>query len=207
MDAAAIRNVVFDFGGVLVRWAPQEIINNFYVDEPLRELAKSAIFRHPDWLEMDRGMLNEDDAARRFSERMGRPVDEMAVLLANVRESLTPIPETIELLHDFAEAGMPLYGLSNMPWSTFEFLRARDPHWSLFRGVVISGEVKMIKPDAKIFEHIARTYDLDPAESLFLDDLQPNIEAAKRAGFQAMLFDDPQRCSAELRRLFNLNAR
>jgi HAD superfamily hydrolase (TIGR01509 family) len=63
----------------------------------------------------------------------------------------------------------------------------------------------MIKPDPQIFEHLASAHQLEPAETLFLDDLMPNIEAAKRSGFQAMLFDDPPRRCADLRRLFNLN--
>ena len=204
LNAATIRNVIFDFGGVLVRWSPQEIIDSFFADDALRALAKSAIFQHPDWLEIDRGTLAEDEAARRFAERTGRPVQEMATLLQRAKESLTPIPETLELLHDLAATGRPLYGLSNMPASTFEYLRARDPHWSLFRGVVISGVVKMIKPEPEIFELIATAHNLEPAESLFLDDLPANIASAKQAGFQAMLFDDPKRCCEELRRLFNL---
>ena len=204
LNAAGIRNVIFDFGGVLVRWAPQEIIDSFYADDALRALAKSAIFQHPDWLDMDRGTLNEDDAARRFAERTGRPLQEMATLLQRVKESLTPIPESLELLHALAATGLPLYGLSNMPASTFEYLRARDPHWSVFRGIVISGSVKMIKPEPEIFELIATAHSLEPAETLFLDDSPANIATAKQWGFQTMLFDDPKRCCAELRQLFNL---
>jgi putative hydrolase of the HAD superfamily len=205
MSSIDVRNLVFDFGGVVVRWQPQQIINNFTPDEALRDLVKTAIFQHPDWLEMDRGTLSEDEAARRFSERTNRPFSEMAALLQQVRESLTPIPETVDLLHDLSDAGIPLYGLSNMPARTFEFLQERDPHWSVFRGVVISGQVKMMKPEAQIFELLSISYQLEPAETLFLDDLLPNIEAAKRAGFQTLLFDDPSRRCAELRRLFKLN--
>jgi putative hydrolase of the HAD superfamily len=204
MNAARIRNVIFDFGGVLVRWSPREIVTGLYADETLRAKLISEIFQHPDWLELDRGTLSEDEAAKTFATRVGRPVDEMAALLVRARESLTLIPETVALLQDLSAAGIPVYGLSNMAAKTFEFLRARDPHWSLFRGTVISGEIKMVKPDAEIFEHIAKEHGLEPAESLFLDDLQANIDAAKRAGFQVMLFDDPPRRCQDLRELFKL---
>jgi FMN phosphatase YigB (HAD superfamily) len=54
-----LRNVIFDFGGVLIRWRPQEIIESFYSDEALRSQVREFVFEHPDWLEMDRGTLEE----------------------------------------------------------------------------------------------------------------------------------------------------
>jgi HAD superfamily hydrolase (TIGR01509 family) len=74
----------------------------------------------------------------------------------------------------------------------------------VFRGVVISGVVKMIKPEPGIFEHIARQYALAPAETLFIDDMKPNIETARRMGFQTLWFETPERCGAEVKRLLAL---
>jgi len=192
------RNVIFDFGGVLLRWQPQEIINAFYAEEDLRGSASRNVFRHPDWIEMDRGALAEDDAIRRFAARMHRPVAELRALLEFVRESLVPLPETVELVHTLAARAVPLYGLSNMPASTFSYLRGRHDHWKLFQGIVISGEVKLIKPDPAIFEYICAQHRLDAAESIFVDDSSPNVEAAGRLGFRTILFRDAQRCAEAL---------
>jgi putative hydrolase of the HAD superfamily len=199
-----IRNVIFDFGGVLVEWRPQQIIELFYADEALRALAQTEIFQHPDWLELDLGTLEEAAAVQRFSERTGRPLAEMTALFEHVRQSLRPIPHSVEVLRELSRAAIPLYGLSNMPAATFEFLRARDEHWSVFRGIVISGAVKMMKPDARIFEHIAQLHGLTPAETLFIDDSPPNIETARRLGFHTLLFRDPIQSGAEIKRLLNL---
>jgi FMN phosphatase YigB (HAD superfamily) len=200
MSPEPIRNVIFDFGGVLVRWQPQAIIERFYPEGPLRERLSKAVFQHPDWIEMDRGSLDEEAAIERFAARMERPVAEMRALMQYVRESLTPLEGTIAILESLARQGVPLYGLSNMSAPTFAHLKARYGHWHLFRGIVISAEVRMVKPDPEIFEYISRRYDLTPAHTLFIDDHLPNVESARRHGFRTVHFADASSCRAELDR-------
>ncbi len=198
MQQNRIRCVIFDFGGVLVRWQPEEIIGSFYPAEPLRSLAREMVFQHPDWLEMDRGTLSEPEAIVRFADRMGRPAEEMGMLLRHVKDSLTPIPESLAIVRELGRRGLPLYGLSNMSSATFAHLRARHAFWDQFRGIVISGDIRLVKPDPAIFEHIARQYDLVPSQTLFIDDVLPNIEAARRQGFRTIRFSSPRQCLEEL---------
>jgi putative hydrolase of the HAD superfamily len=198
MLKAPVRNVVFDFGGVLVRWKPQEVIESFYRDEALRTLAERAVFQHPDWVELDRGTLPEAAAVQRFAERMGRPPEEIAALVQHTKDSLTPIPESIELVRDLARRGIPLYGLSNASAETFAHLRERYDFWTLLRGIVVSGEVRMVKPEPGIFEHLCRVHGLRPTETAFIDDHPPNIEAAARLGFRSIRFTDARACAAQL---------
>jgi len=68
-----VRNVVFDFGGVLVSWRPQEIIDTFYAEPHLREALRLHAFQHDDWFDMDRGTLDEASVVRRCAARMARP--------------------------------------------------------------------------------------------------------------------------------------
>jgi putative hydrolase of the HAD superfamily len=186
----AINAIIFDFGGVLLQWAPQQIIEGFYSDESLRERLRKQVFGHPDWLELDRGVLDEEAATNRFAARTGRPQEEMQALMETVRDSLTPIDDSIALLRELHAEGIALYGLSNMPASTFSYLRQRYDHWSLMQGIVISGEVKLIKPDAAIFEHICERYQLEPSETIFVDDHGPNIEAARKLNFHGVQFQN-----------------
>jgi putative hydrolase of the HAD superfamily len=201
-----VRNVIFDFGGVLVRWKPREIIEGFYVDESVRALIGSAILGHADWTEMDRGTLDEVTATRRFSERAGRPLGEVSAFLQHVRESLTLVPETVTLIQDLAGRGIPIYGLSNMAPETFAWLRERYDVWNTFKGIVISGHIRMIKPDPEIFEYISEQHGLAPAETVFIDDHEPNVEAARRLGFHTILFETPQQCAADLTRILGKEA-
>lgn len=194
-----IRNVIFDFGGVLIRWKPQEIIDGFYSDPLLRTQLRQAVFQHPDWIEVDRGSLDEEEAVQRFAARMQRPPEEMRALMLAVRHSLTPMEQSIALTRQLTQRNIPLYGLSNMPAQVFTYLRERYEHWQVFQGIVISGEVKLIKPDAAIFEHILQQYQLDPIETAFIDDHAPNVEAARQLGLHAIQFRDAQQCEHELK--------
>jgi putative hydrolase of the HAD superfamily len=192
------RNVIFDLGGVVFRWNVDDIVGRFYADDSLRKVAKQEIFKHPDWLEMDRGTLGEEEAIRRFQMRTHRPVAELQSLMLAVKESLVPIEDTIELLHELAQSGVPLYCLSNMPADTFAHLRRRHSFLDVFRGSVISGEIRMIKPDPLIFEHIARRYRLAPAQTVFVDDNEPNTLSARALGFKTVLFRGARQCREEL---------
>jgi HAD superfamily hydrolase (TIGR01509 family) len=193
-----VRSVVFDFGGVLVRWQPEAVIAGFYADEPARALVLDAVIRHPDWIDLDRGTLSESVAIERFAVRMHRPVAEIRDLMQHIKDSLTPLPDSIALLDELAERGVPLYGLSNMSAPVFALLKSRYGHWNRFRGIVVSGEVGLVKPDPEIFHHLVERHDLVPAETVFIDDHLPNIESARRLGFRTIHFADAEQCRREL---------
>jgi putative hydrolase of the HAD superfamily len=192
---SAIRNVVFDLGGVLFEWNPDAILARCYDDGARRATVKRAVFEHRDWLALDRGTLSEAQAVDSFSRRTGLPSEDMQALMESVRHSLLPIADSVELLQQLAARAVPLYALSNMARPTFEFLHARYPFWSAFSGMVISWQVGFIKPEAAIFEHLLGSYRLDPAATLFIDDVAANIEAARALGMQALQF----RGAADLR--------
>jgi 2-haloacid dehalogenase len=106
--------------------------------------------------------------------------------------------ESLELVNGLAERGVPVYGLSNMSTSTFRHLEDRHAIWDVFRGIVISGHIQLVKPDPRIFEHISKTYGLVPERTAFVDDLEPNVEAASRHGFRGIRFESAAQCRAEL---------
>lgn len=190
--------VIFDLGGVVVRWDPVRIVEDFYDDAQLRETALREIFRHGDWIEMDRGMLHEADALRGFHRRMGRPLDEMQALMEAIKESLQPIPQTIDLLHELREFGVPVYGLSNISEPMAAHLRARHEFWTLFSDIVVSGRIKLVKPDPAIFHYVAQRFELTPSRTMFIDDMPANVDSARRLGFIAHQFTDPLRCRSEV---------
>lgn len=194
----AIRNVIFDFGGVLVEWRPREIIDAFYDEPQLRAAIRTHVFEHEDWVAMDRGTMDELTAARRFAARMARPEAEMHALFEHVRQSLTPIESTVELLGELRERGYALYGLSNMSESLFAHLQSQHEFFGLFDGIVVSGAVRLVKPEPAIYEHLRDRFAIDFAESVFIDDLPRNIESARRLGLAAIQFRNPEQVRQEL---------
>ena len=198
MQQGPTQSVIFDFGGVLIRWQPQEIIDDFYDDEDLRSRLRDEVFRHPDWIEMDRGTLEDAEAVELFAKRMHRPAAEMRDLMERVKDSLVPMQPSLDIVNGLAKRGIPVYGLSNMSSSTFAHLEDRHSIWDVFRGIVISGRIKLVKPDPRIFEHISSTYGLVPRETAFIDDHKPNVEAAARHGFKGIQFENAEQCRGEL---------
>ena len=196
-----IRNVIFDLGGVLVRWRPAEIIESFYAEPELKNALREHVFAHPDWVEIDRGAMDEPTAARRFAERTSRPVEEMTALLDRVRESLQPVPDAVALAERLRSRGLELYALSNISQTMFDHIRARHAFFDLFSGIVISGAINVVKPEPAIYRHLAERYSLVFAESVFVDDLPANVEAARRLGLPAVLFESAEQCGRDLERL------
>lgn len=193
-----MRSVVFDLGGVVLDWNPDSILERYYADEESRATLKSVMFQHPDWLLMDRGVILESEMVDRVRQRTPRSPVELAGLLQAVRESLAPKPDTVALIDRLAQRGVALYCLSNMPATTFAYLRERYDLWSVFRGIVISGEINMMKPEREIFEHLLTRYELTARDTIFIDDHEPNIQAAAQLGIKTVWFRDARQCEAEL---------
>jgi putative hydrolase of the HAD superfamily len=137
----------------------------------------------------------------RLQARLGRPRSELVAIVDAVRESLVEKPDTVTLMRSLHQRGVALYCLSNMPASIYAHLRRRHSFWDVFSGIVISGEVRMIKPEPQVYAHLLERFDLRPEQSVFIDDLPVNIEAARQAGLHAILFNDAAQCRAELGRL------
>jgi HAD superfamily hydrolase (TIGR01509 family) len=194
-----VRNVIFDVGGVLLEWDPPAFIAKLHPDAATAALIRQQIFEHPDWHEFDRGAIDVNQAIDVFGSRAGLTPDQMRELLRTANAALRPIAGTVQLLDDLAAANVPLYLLSNMPVSTYEYLVEQHTFFRHFRHLVISGAILMIKPQPAIYKHLVETTGIVPAESVFIDDLLKNVIAARECGLHAIQFRGPDDCRAQLR--------
>jgi putative hydrolase of the HAD superfamily len=200
----SIRNVIFDLGGVLLDWDPDKILQGFYSDPALQILLKDELFLHPDWRAHNRGALRESELIESVHRRTARPSAEVSALLHAIRESLVTKPETVALLRSLHRRRIPLYCLSDMPVTVYAHVRLRHEFWDAFSGIVISGEVKMMKPEREVFEHLLTRFRLDRRQTVFIDDLSLNVEAARAVGLHAIQFRDAAQCARELDALMAL---
>lgn len=196
--AAAVRNVIFDLGGVVFDWNPDHIVSRVQPEPELRAVLKEALFGHADWRMFDRGTLTEPELIQRLQLRLGPAQPQVELILDAVRNSLVEKPETLQLLRSLQGQGTPLYCLSNMPASIYAHLRRRHSFWDVFNGIVISGEVQMMKPEPEVFLHLLATFGLRAEESVFIDDLPANIASARQVGLHAIRFKDAAQCRREL---------
>jgi putative hydrolase of the HAD superfamily len=201
MPAHRTMNVVFDLGGVVVAWKPDEIVTAVIDDPETRAIARREVIAHPDWLELDRGTLTVDEAIARATVRSGLPGALVRALVESVPAALVAYPETVALLHRVKAAGNRLYCLSNMPHESMAHLERTYDFWHVFSGVVISARIGHCKPESAIYEHLLTTYALVPSDTVFIDDIAANVEAAERHGIIGIRFESVEETEAELRRL------
>jgi putative hydrolase of the HAD superfamily len=192
---------VFDLGGVVVRWDPDAIIGGVFSDPEIRKKAKTALFEHADWLELDRGTLGRDAAIARAAQRSGISVADLKRLIHAVPPSLTVFSDTVELLRRLKNKGYPLYCLSNMHFASIEYLEQRETFWDVFDGRVISCRLQLCKPEPGIYEHLLRAFGLQARDTIFIDDVQTNLDAAAKLGIKTLRFENAAQCERALRAL------
>jgi len=196
--------VVFDLGGVVYRWRPDEFLMRLAparaatVDAARAFAAEFFQSFDGDWSEFDRGALDADVLARRTAARLGLALDEARAIIEAVPDELQPIEATVALAARLKAAGHVLHYLSNMPRPYAAALAERDALLALFQSGVFSSHVGLIKPEPALFAHASRAFGAPPRELLLVDDAPRNIAAAQAAGWRAVLFRDAAQCARDL---------
>ena len=112
---------------------------------------------------------------------------------------LTPIAQTIELIGRLGDTANRLYVLSNMHLASIAHLERQHDIWAVFDGIVISSRIKKVKPEIEIYEYLLHTYQLEPGETVFIDDMPENLAAASSLGIRTIRFLDATQCERALR--------
>ena len=183
-----IRHIVFDIGRVLIQWDPELPYRRLFPDNEERRRFLSEVCTSAWNLEQDRGRSWEEAEAMLIAEH---PHHEEAIRFwrKNWHEMVPgDIPESVAILGTLVETGHDVTALTNFASDTFDEAVGRFPFLATFRGVTVSGRVKLCKPDRAIYDHHIAEHGLDPAATLFFDDSLPNVIAAREAGWNAELF-------------------
>ena len=191
-------NLIFDIGNVICEWNPQALIERLFESQAQRLEVMSSVIQHSDWVELDRGVLDVEQALANAGARCSLEREALSRLYRETPVSLTPHPSVVRAIRDLKSRGYPLFILSNMQRHTWDWLYPRYDFWKLFDGIVVSCEIRMVKPEQQIFEYIIDRYRLVPAQTLFLDDMEVNVAAAARCGIQGILVTDITSAVSEL---------
>ena len=184
-----IKNVVFDMGNVLLRFDPQVPLDLFCRTQEEKKTIRRELFEGPEWIEGDLGNITNEEKYERIRARIPRqmhPALKKCVYEWDV--CMEPLPGAKEFCTELKEKGYPIYVLSN---ASVEFYRyfPRFAPLDFFDGVIVSADIHMIKPDARIFQYLFERYGLAPEECLFIDDMERNVAAGRQAGMQGDIFD------------------
>ncbi len=192
-----IRNIVFDMGNVLIKFAPLDYLNQTFKDKLAIEEVYRELFCKEEWIELDRGTLTEKEALVSVCARIPAYSEYVKQAMTGWFIERKPIEGMYELVRDVKQKGYRIYLLSNASPRIYEY-KDKIPAINFFDGYLISCDIKVNKPDREIYEALLRKYDLIAQECIFIDDLQRNIEGAKAVGIQGHVFQG----AAELRQFF-----
>lgn len=195
------RNLVFDFGKVLVEYDFVDFFRRLIPDA--RRCMQLA------------SIMTDDETLRRF-DREEKPIEELVKDLISenpafedeIRLFAERYPEIItgempgmkELLVRLKGEGFSLYGLSNWCSKVYVTMGQYDI-FQLMDGYVISSEEHLVKPEAGIYHRLYEKFGLKPEECIFADDKQENIEGARRTGMRGIVFENAAQYERELRRM------
>ncbi len=197
----SIRAVIFDFGGVLVTMVD---------DRPRMELAEQLqlplprldelIFFSESAQQASRGQISVVKHWQTVGEALGISLSDMPEFLNKYWSA----DEVNWKLLEFIKGLRPRYkvGLLSNAWD--DLRQTIHERWNidgLFDEMIISAEVKLVKPDPRIFHLAVQRLGVQPGEAVFIDDIAENISAAQREGLTAIQYLNLAQIMAELERI------
>lgn len=199
---STIKNIIFDFGGVLMDWNPRYFYKDYFNDDEKMEFFLRNIATDEWNAEQDRGRSLAEGTeilVAKFPEwetEIRAYYDNWTTMLRS------DIPENVAVLRQLKHSDYELFGLTNWSAETFPYALENYDFFDIFNGkIVVSGTEKLIKPDPKIWEVLLERYNIKAEESVFIDDNAKNIETAKHLGFVTIHITEETNLAEELRNL------
>ena len=185
-----IRNLIFDMGGVLIRFDRELFLDRLKLDKADREVLNDQVFYSVEWARMDRGSMTDEEAVRSICQRVPQRLHSaVEALVLHWDEPLLPVEGMYELIRELKESGYGIYLLSNASFRQHEYW-PRIEVSRFFDGTLISADERLVKPQPEIFRLILQRFGLRPEECFFVDDLPSNVEGALFCGFSGAVFHD-----------------
>lgn len=183
-----IKNIIFDVFSVLLDCDYQEALSEQYKPKQIQRLCDT-VFYSDMWNALDRGLVLEKDAVDYFAGDLNYSRTDVVALISTVRNAIKIVPEGLAILKLAKLYNYRLYCLSNMPIKTFEYVSSKYDFFSYFNGTVISGYLKLQKPEHEIYKYLLDNFSLNHEQTVFIDDNTENVNAAKELGIKSFVFD------------------
>lgn len=183
-----IRNLIFDMGGVLIRFDRELFLDRLELEKPDRQLLMNQVFLSLEWARMDRGSMTEDQAVESIRARVPQRLHgAVEALVKHWDEPLLPVEGMEELIRELKESGYGIYLLSNASCRQHEYW-PRIGASRYFDAALISADEGLVKPQPEIYRLALERFGLRPEECFFIDDLPANVEGASVCGISGAVF-------------------
>ncbi|MBR1871951.1 MAG: HAD family phosphatase [Bacteroidales bacterium] len=192
-----LKNIIFDFGAVLVDWNPHYLFDPYFGSREKADWFLANICTTEWNTRMDGGKPFAEGVAE-LSALHPEWAEEISLYWTGWKQMMgSTIPGMPELVAELRAKGYGLYGLTNWSSETFYQIRDNYPVFGLLDGMVVSGDVHLLKPYPEIYRALLDKYALDPSECVFIDDNPANVAGAETVGIRGIRFTG----AADLRRI------
>ncbi len=199
-----IRTIIFDLGNVLISFIPSEYLKKKNYPSTIRNIILADIFQSEEWKKLDNGDITVNEAIDSIALRSALKRDEIALVFNFRADIMFPLDDNVRLLPELKKQGFGVYYLSNFPLDIFEDVRNDYYFFRHFDGGIISAEVKLSKPDARIYQCFLDRYSLNAGECLYIDDIEENIRAAESTGMQCLLTYGSPKIASQIEEKLNI---
>lgn len=184
-----IKNIVCDMGNVLIEFSPEKLVEKYANNEEDKKALLDIVFYGKEWLDLDEGTLDYDDAIKIFRCKLPEHLGDTAEEILNTWTNYLVEDENMKkIVKKLKDKGYKTYILSNAPLNMKKYLLKSDLS-KLFDGMIISAEEKISKPKEGIYKRLFEKYNLNPVESFFIDDRKVNIDSANKLGMVGHVHD------------------
>ena len=200
----AIQKVIFDVGQVLVKFNPRNLFIKILEDEEKVDFFLKNICTWKWHIQQDL-IYDTSKAAGSVIKKHPEYKEAIEAFYGRFLEMIDSVhQENVNLALKLKQKGYPIYLLSNFPGDQFEKYRLQNSFLNEFDDRIISGDVGLAKPDIKIYQLAIKKFNLNPEESLFIDDKIENTKGAEQAGIKTIQLQNPEDLDKEIRKFIDL---
>lgn len=187
-----IKNIIFDLGGVLIDFNPENYLKHIGLNEEEAKLFKKLIWGSEEWAKGDRGDINYKQITDSICEHNPKYALKLRYVLENKDNSyiLSENPENCKYFKELKDRGFKVYFLSNVNQVDLKYDKENFSIFKLIDGAVYSCEVNFIKPEKRCYEILLEKYNLIPEECIFIDDNLTNVDVANSIGIKSVYFNN-----------------
>ena len=187
-----LKNLVFDMGNVLIEWNSEKILKAITEDIHLQDLLRKEVFDTGLWVETDEGVKTREAVIEIVTGKLGEDYrNEITQLLRYWYKYVDVFTKVQDRIIELSKSGYSIYILSNTAFTFYDLVKEGYlPATSVAKGMVLSCEEKVLKPDEKIYNILLERYNLDPHDTMFFDDLPENIWGAARCGINGFVVEN-----------------
>ncbi len=184
-----IKNIIFDFGNVVIEWNPDKIVRTFATDLEEQKILKNTIFESKEWTQIDSGEITHNEATTIFMQRVPIQLeDKVRQMMDNWYYHMSFNKDIHELIEKLKKQDYKIFALSNCGEDFYEYVSSSEVG-KYFDGFLISALEKTVKPNKEIYERLLQKFNLKAEECFFIDDRKENILGANECGIEGHVFD------------------